>query len=187
MINEPIIFITGNEEKLKEVKRYITVPIEHKKLDLVEIQSLDVYEVVEHKVREAYKQLHKPVLVEDVSFILPALGKLPGTLIKWFLQELGNEGLCALMKNYQDKTAITTVLYGFYDGIKAHFFEGTIAGKITDAPVGDYNFGWGKIFIPDGSTKTLAQMPPEEQERVAYRLIALKKFETFLEKYNQLI
>lgn len=180
-----ITFITGNENKLKEVKRYLKVPIEHQKLDLIEIQSLDVYEVVEAKVKEAYKILQKPVFVEDVSFILPALGNFPGPLVKWFMQELENEGISNLMKHYEDKSAIATVLYGFYDGTKVHFFEGQMRGTIAETPKGEYSFGFAKIFIPDGYTKRLAEIPTEEQEAIAYRRKALKKFEVFLEKYEK--
>lgn len=49
----------------------------HEKIDQGEIQSLDLREIVEHKARQAYEKLHKPVLVEDTSLMFTALGKLP--------------------------------------------------------------------------------------------------------------
>ena len=49
----------------------------HEKIDLDEIQSLDLREIVEHKVRQAYEKIKKPVLVEDTSLRFEALGKLP--------------------------------------------------------------------------------------------------------------
>jgi len=63
----------------------------HEKIDMDEIQSLDLDEVVEHKVRQAYEIAKKPILVEDTALEFPALGKLPGTFIKFFIQELGHE------------------------------------------------------------------------------------------------
>ena len=45
----------------------------HQKLDLDEIQSLDLRTVVEHKVRQAYELVKKPVLVEDTSLQFEAL------------------------------------------------------------------------------------------------------------------
>ena len=47
------------------------------KLDLDEIQSLDLREIVEHKVRQAYEKCGKPVLVENASLEFTALGRLP--------------------------------------------------------------------------------------------------------------
>ena len=63
----------------------------HEKIDTDEIQSLDLDEVVEHKVRQAYAIAKKPILVEDTALEFSALGKLPGTFIKYFVQELGQE------------------------------------------------------------------------------------------------
>jgi len=91
---ESLTFITGNTAKAEQLARHLEYPVTHQKLDLPEIQSLDLKEIVEHKAKEAYKQIKKPVLVEDTSLTFSVLGKLPGPLIKWFLTELDNAGLC---------------------------------------------------------------------------------------------
>ena len=52
-----IIFITGNQKKADYLIKYLGFPIEHMKLELDEIQSLDLREVVEHKVRQAYEKV----------------------------------------------------------------------------------------------------------------------------------
>ncbi len=49
-----ITFITGNLGKVEQLKRYLHYPVTHQKLDLTEIQSLDLLEVVRHKAKEAY-------------------------------------------------------------------------------------------------------------------------------------
>src|SRR5476651_20517 len=105
-----ITFITGNLNKLARTKKYITIPLEHIKLDLMEIQSLDPKEVVEYKVKEAYKKIKKPVLVEDTSVVIHALGRLAGTFIKWFLEELKPAGICKLVPD-NDRTATAIVFF----------------------------------------------------------------------------
>jgi inosine/xanthosine triphosphate pyrophosphatase family protein len=45
----------------------------HEKIELDEIQSLDLGEVVEHKVRQAYEIAKKPILVEDTALEFLAL------------------------------------------------------------------------------------------------------------------
>ncbi len=168
-----ITFITGNLNKVTWTQRYIHLPMEHKQLDLLEIQSLDPQKVVEHKVKQAYELLKTPVLVEDTSLVFNALGNLPGPFIKWFLQELGNDGLCTLVK--ENRSATASVIFGFYDGKNLNFFEGSITGMIAQSPKGKSGFGWDSIFIPDGQTKTYAEMTPEEHDTISMRRIALEK------------
>ena len=79
-----VVFITGNQKKAEYFAELIEYPIEHIKVDLIEIQSLDLKEVVRHKLHEAYAQIQRPVLVEDVAFEFTALGRLPGTFTNPF-------------------------------------------------------------------------------------------------------
>src|SRR2546430_10482604 len=55
--------------------------------------------------RSAYDIVKKPVLVEDIAFTFTAMGRLPGPLIKWFLEELGNDGLCKLANGLDNRGA----------------------------------------------------------------------------------
>lgn len=174
-----ITFITGNAAKAEQLGRHLNYPVEHLKLDLPEIQSLHLEEIVEHKAKEAYKQIHSPVLVEDTSLVFSALGKLPGPLIKWFLTELKNEGLCKLLDVYKDRSAVARVVFGCYDGDKLQMFDGEIKGRIAESPRGNEGFGWDPIFIPDGWDKTWGEMTIEEQAHTSMRKIALQKLEKF--------
>lgn len=175
-----ITFITGNAAKAEQLSRHLARPVEHKKLDLPEIQSLDLREIIEHKTKEAYKQVGGIVLVEDVSLTFTALGRLPGPLIKWFLNELDNDGLCNLLNGYDDRSAIAEVCYGLYDGKELHIFEGSMTGTIARTPQGEKTFGWDPIFIPQGEIKSWAQMTPEEQKGTSMRRIALLKLEAYI-------
>lgn len=177
-LTEPLTFITGNLHKVHWTQKYIHVPLEHKKIELTEIQSLSPKEVVEHKVKEAYKILQKPVLVEDTALTFHALGKLPGPFIKWFLEEVGNAGLCNLVTD--DRRATATVNYGVYDGNTFHFCEGEKPGTISNKPRGDNGFGWDPIFIPEGTIKTYAEMTDEEIINSSPRIAALEKLKQII-------
>ncbi len=179
-----ITFITGNAAKAEQLGRHLQHPVAHKKLDLHEIQSLDLREVVEHKVREAYKQVNAPVLVEDTSLTFAAFGRLPGPLIKWFLTELDNAGLCELLDAYEDRSCVAEVCFGLYDGATLEMFEGQAEGTIAPLPRGEKGFGWDPIFIPKGHLKTWGEMDPEEQKETSMRRVALKKIEVFLNENN---
>ena len=154
----------------------------HKKLDLPEIQSLDYLEIVKQKAIAAYQEIQSPVLVEDTSLTFCALGKLPGTLIKWFLTELGKEGLCKILDSYSDRSAIAQACFCLYDGKKFELFVGQVRGTIASEPRGDQDFGWGPIFIPAGCIKTWGEMSTSEQDATAVRKLALEKLGAYLRK-----
>lgn len=175
-----LTFITGNPSKAEQLGRHLDHPVAHKKLDLPEIQSLDLHEIIEHKTKEAYKQVGGLVLVEDTSLTFKALGKLPGPLIKWFLTELDNEGLCKILNSYEDRSALAEVCLGLYDGKELKIFEGQAEGTIAGVPRGERGFGWDPVFIPKGYQKTWGEMDPEEQKETSMRRIALKKLEEYL-------
>lgn len=174
-----ITLITGNLGKVGEVSRYLGMEIEHQELDLEEIQSLDLEEIVKDKAMRAFEKIKKPVLVEDVSFVFHSLGKLPGPFIKWFQKELSNDGLCRLVDG-KDRSCVATVCYGFCDGTDVKFFEGSMEGNVAENPKGDNSFGWAPVFIPDGYTKTYAELTHDEQAKVAMRVKALNKFKEFI-------
>lgn len=175
-----ITFITGNAAKAEQLGRHLAYPVSHQNLDLVEIQSLDLHEIIEHKTKEAYKQVGGIVLVEDTSLTFNALGRLPGPLIKWFLTELDNTGLCKLLDAYDDRSAVAEVCFGLYDGKELRMFEGAARGSIAPTPRGEKGFGWDPIFIPEGHQKTWGEMDHEEQKETSMRRIALQKLESVL-------
>ena len=180
-----VTFITGNQRKADFMSKFLNHPVDHKKLDLDEIQSLDVREVIEHKVRQAYEVLKDPVLVEDIGLYFNAMGRLPGVFIRWFLEEIGNDGLCRLLDPYDNRSAVAKVSYAYYDGSLLKIFEGEVTGRISDTPRGDDSFGWNCVFIPDGSNKTYAEMDGEETEKFSLRTTTVyPKIKEFLSKLD---
>lgn len=183
---KPITFITGNKNKLAYLEELCDFDFHHRDIDLSEIQSLDLKEVVEHKAKLAYSIIKGPVLVEDVSLECTALKKLPGPFIKWFCNSIGNQGICDLVKDKKDKSAKAEVLYGLYNGKTLHTFSGVRYGTISKSPKGKNGFGWDPIFIPKGHTKTFGEMEPKEKTAAATRVLALKKLKKFLHHNEKL-
>lgn len=175
-----ITLITGNLKKLQELQRFTSLEIDHAKIDLPEIQSLDPAEVVRVKAEAAYAALGRPVLVDDTSVVFPSLGRLPGPFIKWFLDELQPEGLCRLVDSDPERKAIATVTYGLHDGQNVTQFSGSLRGTVSQHPEGENGFGWDSIFIPEGRTKTRASMTPEEQAGVSIRQELLQELEAWV-------
>lgn len=165
--------------------KYLKIPISHEPLELDEIQSLNLHKITEHKVRQAYEKIGSPVLVEDVSLTIKVLGKLPGPLIKWFLEELGNDGLCKLADLDSDRSATAEITYAYFDGKLLKFFDGQEKGSIAQKPRGSGGFGWNPVFIPEGSSKTYAEMDEIETEQFSLRtpvFVEIRKFLVDLDK-----
>jgi inosine triphosphate pyrophosphatase len=180
MAKTEITFITGNQNKADFLAKNLGMAVAHHKLDLDELQSLDLHEIVEHKVRQAYDMLQKPVLVEDASLQFVAMGRLPGPFVKWFIEEIGCEGLLRLAQSLADQTAVGRVCYGFYDGNEVHFFDGEMPGRIAREARGEGGFGFDAIFINDGYTKTRAEMTEAEYTQTSYRTQAMAGLREFL-------
>jgi inosine triphosphate pyrophosphatase len=179
-----VTFITGNQSKAHYLAKYLDVPIAHKKVNLDEIQSLDLKEIVKHKVLQAYEYVKSPVLVEDVSLEFNAFGRLPGTLIKHFVEEMPFESICRMLDGF-DRTATARCMFGYYDGNEITYFEGALEGTIAEHPAGERGYGWDKIFIPKGYNVTRASLG-EADDKATY--LVIKPFEqlrVFLNKSNQ--
>lgn len=175
-----LTFVTGNKAKAEQLSRYLDIPLLHKKIDLPEIQSLSLLEVVREKTKAAFAHIQAPVLVEDVSLRFLSMGALPGPFIKWFLQELGNEGLCTMLDHLPSRDAEAHCMFAYYDGTLLKTFSGVKKGRIAHEPQGEAGFGWDPIFIPEGADKPWACMTLEEQSTFSMRRLALDQVKDFL-------
>lgn len=173
-------FITGNEHKAKYVAQWLGKDVPHHKLDLDELQTLDLHQLVTHKAKQAYGILKTPVLIEDAQLSFTAFGRLPGPFIKWFVEEMGVGNVPRLLDSFDDKTAHGVICYALYDGKEMHFFEGEMHGTVAPEARGDSGFGFDPIFINDGYDITRAQMDEDTYAKTSYRKQALDKLAAYL-------
>ena len=59
-------------------------------------------------------------MVEDTSLCFNAYGGLPGPYIKWFLKNLGHEGLNKMLAGFEDKSAYAQCIFAYSPGRLAH-------------------------------------------------------------------
>lgn len=182
-MTQQLTFITSHPMKAKGLSWHLDYPVSHKNLGLQEIQSLDAHEIVIAKAEAAYRHLKQPVLVEDFSLSLDALGGLPGPLIRWFLEALQPEGICKLLDSYPSRDAIAQVCFALRDADGVHIFESTTKGTITTRPRGSAIYGTDNIFIPLGHDKVWTEMSKDESFASSIRRTALKKLETYLHSH----
>lgn len=178
-----LVFVTGNQAKARDVQKILEFPLKVVDIDLDEIQDTDVEVVASHKAEEAYRKVNAPVIVDDVSLAIDAWNNFPGPLIKWILKAGGGDAslLLRLLSNEQNRKATAILALGYHDGNEVRIFTGSVNGTIAPEIRGDNGFGWDAVFIPEGQTKTFAEMPFEEKNAISHRRRAFDKFKQFLD------
>lgn len=183
-MSELPVFITGNQHKADYLATMLGITLEHQKVDLDEIQSTDLDKIVTHKVEQAYKELARPVLVEDVALNFTALNSLPGPFIKFFVESPdGLEKLCRMLDGFDDRSARAECTFGYYDGTQLELFHGGLDGMIATSPRGENGYGWDRIYEPMGyGGRTRAELSPEEDEETYVTIKPFALLRDFLKK-----
>ncbi|HEX7632718.1 MAG TPA: RdgB/HAM1 family non-canonical purine NTP pyrophosphatase [Candidatus Saccharimonadales bacterium] len=167
-----VTLITGNENKATEMGRLLGIEVLHTKLSLPEIQDLSVAKVAELKAEAAYREVGSAVLVDDTGLYIDAWKGLPGAFIAWFLDSVGVEGILLMIKAWEDRSARVVTALGYCDEQGVKVFVGEVAGAIPEQARGDGGFGYDPIFIPEGQSKTFAEMSAEEKDACSMRALA---------------
>ncbi|GJJ07007.1 hypothetical protein Clacol_001205 [Clathrus columnatus] len=190
MTTKPLVFVTGNANKLIEVRAILStgapIQLESRSLELPEIQGT-TQDVAREKCRRAAELVNGPCITEDTALCFKALKGLPGPYIKWFLAELGHDGLNTLLEGFPTKeaTALCTFAYCPGPGQEPILFEGRTEGRIVP-PRGPARFGWDPIFEAEDTGLTsqwssrYAELPPEVKNKISHRYRALAKLREYL-------
>ena len=144
-------------------------------MDLPEIQSLDLEEVLGGKAREAWRTLRQPVIVEETGLELAALNGFPGPLVKWMLEAIGAEGIARTAIVLGDPRARAICVLMWTDGKRSVVARGETAGDLVLPPRGDNGFGWDPVFRPSGEVLTYGELTDEEKDRIGHRGKAWRK------------
>jgi inosine triphosphate pyrophosphatase len=181
----PLTYITGNPEKLRELKGLLG-SFEHMSLELTEIQSLDNLEVAKVKLASAKEQIadadKRIIVIDDEGLVFENCGGLPGPLLKHFYHSLGyTKGLYAFAQAFHAKKVWAKIVVGVaYPGEPDAFFDASIEGNVV-AQRGQYSNGYGSIFEIPALGKTYAELPNEVRDKIWLRALALSKVRDYLE------
>ncbi|OGG93538.1 MAG: hypothetical protein A2508_08385 [Candidatus Lambdaproteobacteria bacterium RIFOXYD12_FULL_49_8] len=183
-----LLLITGNRGKAAEFQSLLGgLELAHKRIDLIEIQSLDAQEIGLHKAKEALSQLNEQeklrydaVLTDDTSLRFLSLGGFPGALVKPCLDALGPAGLANLLiDKSKEAEALCLLSLGLVKTGEVLQFEGLVPGQIGP-PQGDQGFGWDAIFYPQGQNLSYAQLSSDQKNQISHRTLAVKALQAWL-------
>jgi len=123
---------------------------------------------------------------EDTGLEVPILNGEPGVRSARYAGDKAgsvdnvNKLLHALSAETRREAQFRTVISLILDG-EEHFFEGICKGRISEDPIGQNGFGYDPVFIPDGSSKTFAEMDGEEKNQYSHRKKAADQLVRFLQ------
>lgn len=174
-----LFFITTNRNKVEEARNI---------LDSFEVIQLDkeyqeIQSSSEGVVLFAMDHLKEkePFIIEDTSFCIKNLNGFPGAFASYVQKTLGNRRILELLENTEERGAYFETCIGLsYKGKRV--FKGRCYGSIAFESRGSNGFGFDPIFIPEGHTKTFAEMSLEEKNRISHRSKAFRSLKEYLEK-----
>ncbi len=179
-----LILVTQNEHKLRELRPLFEeygVDFETTNLSKLEIRSNDVERVALEAAKVAYYESKTRVVLDDTGLYIDALDGFPMSYAAFVLKTLGRGGILKLMDGVKDREARFVTAVGFSDGETLATFKGIMEGSIAEEEAGQEGFGYDPIFIPEGETRTYAQLTFEEKIAISHRS---KAFRSFLEWYT---
>jgi XTP/dITP diphosphohydrolase len=177
---------THNKGKIEELKELLA--------DLEGLELLTFHERSFHEVEETGSTLREnallkartigqetgiPVLADDSGLEVSSLNGEPGVRSARFSgvpvdYARNNTLLLERLKGVEDRRArfVIVIVLRLPDG-REFLQEGILDGKIARHLIGTGGFGYDPLFIPDGSSLTLAEMTSVEKNVISHRQRAI--------------
>jgi XTP/dITP diphosphohydrolase len=187
-----ICFATNNKNKVEEVWQMIRPDFRILTLDDIQCfeelpETADTLEGNSYQKAEyVYNHYKIPCFADDTGLEVEALHGKPGVYSARYAGEHKNsdDNISLLLKNlaiHNDRTArfrtVVTVI-GLQE--KPAVFKGVIHGKIAEKNRGTSGFGYDPVFVPEGYSKTFAEMTMAEKNKLSHRGKAIKMLVDYL-------
>ncbi|WP_455672605.1 non-canonical purine NTP diphosphatase [Phocaeicola sp.] len=187
-----LVFATNNAHKLEEISAILGDKVEL--LSLKDINcDVDIPETADTlegnailKAEYIHANYGLDCFADDTGLEVEALNGAPGV---YSARYGGGEGhnseanMQKLLQNLQGvdnrKAQFRTAICLIMDG-KKHLFEGIVKGEIIKEKRGGSGFGYDPIFVPEGYTKTFAEMGNETKNKISHRALAVEKLCKYL-------
>ncbi len=190
-----LIFATHNNNKVKEVAQILPSYLSMKSLtdigffDEIEETGKTFEENALLKAKTIFEKTGKNIFADDSGLVIEALNGAPGVYSARYAGTGKDEdNIAKALKELDGKTNRKAYFISIFCLIlngKEYFFEGRIDGTISTEILGENGFGYDPIFIPDGFSKSFAQMSAEEKNAISHRAKAVEKLNIFLINLNK--
>ena len=186
-----IIFATNNDHKVTEVRAILKEKFRILSLKEagIDIDIPEPHNTLEENACEKARVIHeltdKSCFGEDTGLEVEVLNGEPGVKSARYAGEERSfekniDKLLGKLENKENRKAQFRTVVCLIENGKQKIFEGICKGTIIAQRRGDSGFGYDPVFIPDGSSKTFAEMSLEEKNRFSHRKKAIQKLTSFL-------
>ena len=186
-----IIFATNNEHKIKEIQSLVgndftIITLQEAGIDIDIPEPHDTLQENAYEKAITIENITKQnCFSEDTGLEIEALNGEPG--VKSARYAGGDRNFQANIDKVLEKlNGITNRKAQFRTVIcllwnkEVFYFEGICKGTIAETMHGGEGFGYDPIFIPEGSSKSFAEMTMEEKNKFSHRQKAVTQLFTFL-------
>jgi XTP/dITP diphosphohydrolase len=185
---QPLLIATTNQHKLMEYAALLDdLPFK-----LVSLRDVGIDDDVEETgttfhanaqlKAEAYSQRSGVLtLADDSGLEIAALNGAPGVFSARYGGVSGAEQLALVLKQleglpfHERMARFVCVIAIAAPDRPIQFVEGTVPGAIEYQPKGTHGFGYDPIFYLLDRGMTMAELPPEEKNRISHRAQAVQK------------
>lgn len=181
-----VTFCTGNNGKVeagRSICSQYNINVEHKNIDIDEVQSEDFNYIAQQKAISAYKIVGSPVLISDDCYNFPGLNGFPGpymhSLNKWF----SVDDFVYLIKGMKDRRLFIHKFLAYYDGNEVKLFETIHEGMLLTEPRGESTHNSHKIMAMNGENGLTVAEVTQDKVRLHKRPV-LESWRQFAEWYS---
>lgn len=188
-----LIFATNNRNKVAEIQslvgpNFTIIPLKEAG---IEIDIPEPHDQLEDNAKEKaltiFNMTNQNCFSEDTGLEIVALGGAPGVKSARYAGENSNaqsniDLVLSNMAGVENRTAqFRTVICLIWEN-QTYYFEGICKGQILSNMQGENGFGYDPIFVPDGASKSFANMTMEEKNTFSHRKKAVTQLFDFLGK-----
>jgi XTP/dITP diphosphohydrolase len=190
-----LVFASNNEHKIKEIKSLLGNSFTFLSLHDINIRE-DIPEEEPQidgnalaKARYVFNVSGLNVFADDTGLEIAELNGLPGVHSARFAGENKDssaniEKVLFLLGNSKNRKARFRTVIALILEKKEYLFEGIVNGTIIKEKRGIEGFGYDPIFLPDGKTRTFAEMELSEKNTISHRALAFEKLKKFLVNFG---
>lgn len=187
-----LVFATNNPNKLKELQAILGDEFE-----LLGLKDIGCTEEIpeeqptlegnaRQKAFYVYEKYGYSCFADDTGLEVEALNGEPGVYSARYAGEKKDAGanmnkLLHEMAKINNRKARFRTVISLVIGGKEKQFEGIAEGEITREKHGNSGFGYDPVFLPDGYSKTFAEMELHEKNKISHRGRAVQKLVNHLQ------